>query len=199
MKRILVFCLIILLLTGSPLLAASYQRREDAKNPRGEASMMEVNDELEKLIELHAPQAGEPDSKQKVEGLDAPNETTFADTEGDLRGEADLEQLSKEMEKIIELYATQAGGPNAEQELNGRDASRETMFVTGAEGDLYEDPEDIQAAMPYLHYRSSDGAIFVGTLTYYYLAAGYLSPSQPSVKCYQALYEGTLTLQHYVD
>lgn len=203
MKKILVFCLIIPLLTGSPLFAASPRRTENANNLREKIKFVELSDKLETLLETYTTQFGKPDGEQEASGNNAPREIVFnplqTENTNNLRDETRLVELSDEIETLLELYTTQFGEPDGEQEASSNNSPRETMFVTGIEGDLYEYPEDIPATVRYLYYRPSDGAVFVGTLTYYYFRIGYLNPSKPLVRYYQAFYEGTLTLQHYVD
>lgn len=75
-------------------------------------------------------------------------------------------------------------------------ASDETVFVTGIRGGFYEDIHDVSVSMSYSYFRSSDGAVFSGTLYKYYLRSGYIGPI-PYTIYYQAFYEGTLNFDYY--
>lgn len=70
------------------------------------------------------------------------------------------------------------------------------IFISDIRGGFYEDSNDVPSSMSYSYLRSSDGAVFSGTIYQYYLRYGYIGP-MPYTMYFQAFYEGLLYFDYY--
>lgn len=173
MKKTLILCLVITLLMSSLSFA---DKNQEAKIKNNQIETAEA-------------------VKQSVEGLEIQendNKPGIIDFVEEIRNK--IKMLEEQNTTKVDTFNDKQKIENVE-EIN--DASGETIFVTGIKGDLYKDSDDIPKTMRYSYYRSSDGAVFEGTLTWYYIRSGFIDSSMPYEYYHQAFYEGTLTFQFY--
>lgn len=171
MKKTLIFFLIITLLMSSLSFADKNQEERNKNN------LLDTAEAVKQSVE--SLEIEESDNKPEI--------AEFAE---------ELEDKIKMLEQSTPRVDIFNGKREIENDEMPNDASGETMFVTDIRGDFYKDKYDVPTTMRYSYYRPSDGAVFEGTLTWYYIRQGFIGPL-PFELYFQAFYEGTLTFQFY--
>lgn len=177
MKKILLFCLLTLLLV-LPSFAEKYSE-EELKN-----NMLKSAETLNQIFT----QLQEQDD-QALHTQDA------------------ISQHVSELQSIIETLESQSPPAikppqettqtlNIPNDVKVNEISTYSVFISGINSATYSNAEDIPLKIQYAYYRPSDGAVFTGTLSSYYLKMLLPQTSQESLS-YQTFYEGTLTLNLY--
>ena len=107
-----------------------------------------------------------------------------------------FEQQISEKKYISSITAVDTINDGAEIKSINTDPT--SIFITGIRSRVAIKSEYLDYSIPYTYLRHSDGAVFSGTLSFYYMRMGYIGPD-PYQKYYQFFYEGDIPIAYYIQ